>query len=107
MHSPINGGIMNNANRRTFIKTAGVSAAAAGAAVALVPSAVSGAGTAATPTAADQVALPAAAKGSMVAYIHDVSTGEISVMVEGHEVMVTDHQLVAKIAHVMHSSNTA
>ena len=95
---------MNTANRRTFIKTAGVSAAAAGAAVALAPSAGAAA---AAPSAAHaaHVALPAAAKGSMVAYIPDVSTGEISVMVEGHEVTVTDHQLVAKIAHAMHSSS--
>lgn len=95
---------MNDSDRRTFIKTAGVGAAAAGA-VALIPAATavaaSAAGTAATPA----VSLPAAAKGSMVAYIRDVSTGEVSVMVEGHEVTVTDHQLVAKLAHALHSNS--
>ncbi|MET3806566.1 anaerobic selenocysteine-containing dehydrogenase [Nakamurella sp. UYEF19] len=98
---------MNSSNRRTFIKAAGAGAAAVGA-VALVPSATGSlaegkAVTAAVPSAV----LPAAAKGAMVAYIHDVSTGEVSVMVEGHEVTVTDHQLVAKIAHALHSSNKA
>lgn len=96
---------MNNASRRTFFKTAGAGAAVAGAAVALSPSGISGSAAAAAPVAAAHTALPAAAKGSMVAYIHDVSTGEVSVMVEGHEVTVTDHQLVAKIAHAMHSNS--
>jgi hypothetical protein len=94
---------MNNASRRTFIKTAGASAAAVGAAVALAPSAA--AGTADGAPAATRVALPDAARGSMVAYIPDVTTGEISVLVEGHEVTVTDHQLVAKIAHILHSNS--
>lgn len=96
---------MNGSNRRTFFKTAGVGAAAAGA-VALAPSALSATsagrptGTPATPVAA----LPPEASGSMVAYIHDVASGEVSVMVEGREVTVTDHQLVAKIATALHSS---
>jgi hypothetical protein len=94
---------MKNVNRRTFIK-AGGSTAAAGAALAITPSAVTG--SAPVAPAATLVALPAAAKGSMVAYIPDVTAGEISVMVEGHEVTVTDHQLVAKIAHALHSNNT-
>ncbi len=93
---------MNNANRRTFLKTAGAGAAAAGAAIALTPSAVAVEG---APVAASETSLPVEATGSMVAYIHDVTTGEVSVMVEGHEVTVTDHQLVAKIAHAMHTDN--
>lgn len=100
---------MTSSNRRAFFKTAGVGAAAVGAA-ALVKPAVSVAG-AAAPTAAPAVArpdlaLPAAATGSMVAYIQDVSNGQVSVMVEGREVTVTDHQLVAKLAHALHSSST-
>lgn len=94
---------MNIASRRTFIKTAGASAAAVGAAVALAPSAA--AGTAAGAPVAARGALPDAARGSMVAYIPDVTTGEISVLVEGHEVTVTDHRLVAKIAHILHSNS--
>ena len=93
---------MNNANRRTFLKTAGAGAAAAGTAIALSPSATAIEG---APAAAPAATLPTEAKGSMVAYIHDVSTGEVSVMVEGHEVTVTDHQLVAKIAQAMHANH--
>ncbi len=96
---------MNGSNRRTFFKTAGVGAAAVGAA-ALVPAGISATTSEkAANTVAAPVALPAGASGSMVAYIHDVSKGEVSVMVEGREVTVTDHQLVAKLAHAMHSSS--
>ena len=100
---------MNSSNRRTFIKTAGAGAAAAGAA-ALIPaaSATVAAGSATVAPAAAAVpalALPAEASGSMVAYIHDVKSGVVSVMVEGREVQVTDHQLVAKLAHAIHSTS--
>lgn len=97
---------MNSSNRRGFLKIAGVGVAAAGAATVL-PSAVSTVGAPARDTVSAEspaVKLPAAAAGSMVAYINDVATGEISVMVEGREVTVTDHQLVAKLAHALHSS---
>ena len=103
----VNGGNMNGSNRRTFFKTAGAGAAAVGAA-ALVPAVVA-TGTeskAPTPAGNSHLELPAAAAGAMVAYIHDVATGEVSVMVEGREVTITDHQLVAKLAHAMHSSST-
>ena len=40
----------------------------------------------------------AADTGSMVAYIHDVSRGEVAVMIEGRAVTVTDHHLVARLA---------
>jgi len=94
---------MSSPNRRTFLKTAGVGAAAAGAA-ALAPGAVSASmGEKAAPSAPEATPLPAAAAGSMVAYIHDVSNGQLSVMVEGREITVTDHQLVAKLAHILHS----
>lgn len=93
---------MTGSNRRNFLRTAGAGAAAVGAA-ALTPAVVS---TAAAPAPARDkpLELPAAAAGSMVAYIHDVSNGEVSVMVEGREVTITDHQLVAKLAHAMHSA---
>lgn len=93
---------MTSSNRRAFFKTAGVGAAAVGGAALIRPS-VSVAG-AASPAAAPELALPSAANGSMVAYIQDVSNGQVSVMVEGREVTVTDHQLVAKLAHALHSS---
>ncbi len=99
---------MNNANRRGFLKIAGAGAAAAGA-VSLSPSAVSMAG---TPTAADTGArtphaLPSGATGSMAAYIDEVSTGEIVVMVEGREVVVTDHDLVARLSTAVHAAASA
>ncbi len=34
----------------------------------------------------------------MAAYIHDVNKGEVALMVEGREVIVTDKQLVARLA---------
>jgi anti-sigma-K factor RskA len=96
---------MNGSNRRTFFKTAGVGAAAVGAA-ALVPGAVSASTSGRSPDrVAEPIAtLPANASGSIVAYVHDVANGEVSVMVEGREVTVTDHQLVAKLATALHSS---
>jgi hypothetical protein len=96
------GGTMNESSRRGFLKVAGVGAAAAGvAALAPAAAATAGAGPKVAPAAAPK--LPAAATGSMVAYIDDVTTGEVSVMVEGREVTITDHQMVAKLAHAMHS----
>jgi len=97
---------MNSSNRRAFFKTAGVGAAAVGAAALVRPtSAVAGAPPAAAPAAAPARGLPSAATGSMVAYIQDVSNGQVSVMIEGREVTFTDHQLVATLAHAMHSTS--
>ena len=99
---------MNSANRRGFLKIAGAGAAAAGAA-SLTPSAVSMAATVtpATHRANPTAALPKAATGSMVAYVHDVAKGEIAVMVEGREVIVTDHELIAKLATAVHAASAA
>jgi hypothetical protein len=98
---------MNSSNRRAFFKTAGVGAAAVGAAALVRPtSALAGAATpAAVPAAAPARGLPSAATGSMVAYIQDVSNGQVSVMIEGREVTFTDHQLVATLAHAMHATS--
>ncbi len=99
---------MNSPNRRNFIKTAGVGAAAVGAAALVPAAAVTGTeGAKAVPVATPAHELPAAASGSMVAYVHDVAKGEVSVMVEGREVTITDHQLVAKLAHAMHSTSSS
>lgn len=99
---------MNSANRRNFLKTAGVGAAAVGTA-ALVPvaAATSTEGAKAATVETPALDLPVAASGSMVAYVHDVTKGEVSVMVEGREVTITDHQLVAKLAHALHSPSTS
>ena len=40
----------------------------------------------------------------MVAYISDVRGGELSVMVEGREVVITDHELVSRLAHAIHTA---
>lgn len=95
---------MTTADRRTFLKTAGVSAAAVGVTAVVGQSTTTVAGSAAPAATARPVALPAAVRGPLVAYIDDVSTGRIAVMVEGREVTVTDHQLVAKLHHALNSS---
>ncbi|MET3807504.1 anaerobic selenocysteine-containing dehydrogenase [Nakamurella sp. UYEF19] len=95
---------MDSANRRGFLKVAGAGAAAAGAASLIPLSVGTVAGVAGVAAPARAANLPAAAKGSIAAYIHDVSTGEIAVMVEGHEVTITDHELVARLAIALHTA---
>lgn len=91
---------MSDSTRRGFLKYAGAGAAVAGAA-AVIPG-----GTADAAAKPADVKLPKGANGPMVAHIHDVRTGEMTVMVEGHEVTVTDSQLAAKIAHALHDNNS-
>lgn len=64
---------------------------AAGVAVFVAPGAA-----AAAPS--EDVTVPEGAEGAMAAYIHDLTKGEVALMVEGHEVIVTDKQLVARLA---------
>lgn len=92
---------MNDSSRRNFLKYAGAGVAAAGVA-AVAPAAAADA-----ETRDKRVELPKGAHGPMVAHIHDVHTGEMTVMVEGHEVTVTDHQLAAKIAHALHDNGNS
>ncbi|MEP7021809.1 MAG: twin-arginine translocation signal domain-containing protein [Pseudonocardiales bacterium] len=82
---------MNDATRRGFLTMAGVGTAA-GVAVIALP----GAAAAAPPT--DEVTMPQGAEGAMAAYIHDLTKGELALMIEGREVIVTDKQLVARLA---------
>ena len=83
---------MTHSTRRGFLTLAGASAVA-GAAV------VSGAATtAAHADAGEDTTLPAGAEGSMAAYIHDLKKGEVALMIEGREVIVTDKKLVARLA---------
>lgn len=79
---------MTDATRRTFLATAGAGAMAGVAALALPRSA----------SAAETVTMPEDAEGSMAAYVHDLAKGEVTLMVEGHEVVVTDKQLAARLA---------
>lgn len=90
---------MPESTRRGFLKVAGAGVAVAGVATA-VPAALHRADTPA------KVVLPSAASGSLMAYIHDVKKGELAVMVEGREVTVTDHELVARLAHVLHAKGS-
>jgi hypothetical protein len=80
---------MNDSTRRGFLAVAGVGAAAGVAAVAAPGAAAA---------TRENVSLPPGAEGSMAAYIHDLKRGEVSLMIEGHEVVVTDRQLVARLA---------
>jgi hypothetical protein len=68
---------------------AGVGAAAGVSAMALPAQATA---------APENVTLPDDAEGAMAAYIHDVTKGEVALMIEGHEIVVTDKQLVARLA---------
>ena len=87
---------MSDSTRRTFLLRSGAGAAAVGA-VALVP----GTAQAATVDTAAPTALPAgaAARGPIVAYIDDVTSGDISVLVGDRAVVVHDPGFVAALAH--------
>jgi hypothetical protein len=86
---------MEESTRRGFLIMAGVGAAAAtaGAVVATTTTATTTA--AAAPAGADT---PAA--GALVAYVEDVRTGRVSVMTGETEVVVSDPDLVARLARV-------
>jgi hypothetical protein len=47
----------------------------------------------------EEPGLPADAHGPMAAYIRDVRKGEVTLMVEGREVVVKDRRLVARLAN--------
>lgn len=80
---------MSDATRRRFLAVAGAGTVAGIAAIA-APNA------AATPD--EHESLPPDAAGAMAAYVHDVKKAQVVVMVEGREVVVTDKQLVARLA---------
>jgi hypothetical protein len=81
---------MDHTSRRGFLGTAGV-AAAIGVATVAVP-ASAGAAT------REDLTMPSGATGPMAAYIHDLAKGEVALLVEGREVIVTDRPLVARLA---------
>jgi hypothetical protein len=90
---------MNAPTRREFLATTGVSVAAVGAA-ALAPAAFAGKQTEEEASANGLDVSAGTADGQLVAYVHDVSTGELSVMVGEHEVTVVDRALAARIARL-------
>jgi hypothetical protein len=90
---------MSDSTRRGFLTLAGAGAVA-GAAVIAAPSA----GAESKP---EDLTMPPDAEGAMAAYIHDVKWGEVALMVEGHEVIVTDRQLVARLARAFAHASRA
>ncbi len=44
------------------------------------------------------------AEGALVAFVGDVTRGEIVVMVEGREVVITDHAVVAALSRAVHAT---
>jgi hypothetical protein len=90
---------MNEATRRGFLATAGVGAIA-GAALVAAPGITGGSSRdKSVPATASVPDLPADASGAMAAVIHDVQKGEVALMVQGHQVLVTDKKLVAQLAN--------
>jgi hypothetical protein len=84
---------MKDTSRRGFLTVAGVGAAAAGVAAA-VPSA------AAAPKPPDI----GDAEGPLVAYVTDVRTSEVALLVGEREVVVHDKDLVARLNHAAKGS---
>jgi hypothetical protein len=79
---------MSDSSRRNFLAMAGAGAAVGVTAVALPAGA----------SAAEDVSLPGDAEGVLVAYVRDVKAGELALMIDGDERIVTDKQLVARLA---------
>lgn len=78
---------MADVARRRFLTTAGLTTAAGVAAF-----------SAGADAGAAEPALPSDAEGDLVAYVRDVRKGELVLMIEGHEVLVTDKRLVTRLA---------
>ncbi len=83
---------MTGSSRRNFLIASGAGAAAVG-----VAAAMPGMASAQTPTA-EALTTPSDAQ-PLAAHISDPKTGIVSIFVGGHEVVVHDHDLVARITH--------
>ncbi len=90
---------MTDSTRRGFLVMTGAGAAAVGAA-AVVPGAFASDRNDSAVSADEQAAQGPAVEGPLIAYVNDVSTGEVSVMVGDQEVTVVDRDLAAKIARL-------
>jgi hypothetical protein len=88
---------MEEPTRRGFLIMAGIGAAAATAGAVVATTATTGTDAAGTDPA--DAGTPAVA-GALVAYVEDVRTGRVSVMVGETEVVVSDPDLVARLARV-------
>jgi Rieske Fe-S protein len=90
---------MEESTRRGFLIMAGVGAAAATAG-AVVATSTTATTTATTTAAAAPAEADTPAAGALVAYVEDVRTGRVSVMAGETEVVVSDPDLVARLARV-------
>ena len=91
---------MNDQSRRTFLRGAGVVAGAA-TATALIPAGSALAGRPdAGASAPNDVEQAEATTGSLVAYVKDARTGQISVLSGDREVVVTDRKLAQRLARL-------
>jgi hypothetical protein len=88
---------MSEVTRRSVLRGVGVSAVAVTAG-ALVPAAATAA-TASHPDAAGKHA--EASMATLVAFVKNTGTGEITVMSGDHEVAVTDRKLAAQLARLL------
>jgi hypothetical protein len=82
---------MSDSTRRGFLAVAGLGTVGGVAALAAP-------GAAATEPPKPDLSVPRDAPGAMAAYVRDVRAGHVVLMVEGHEVVVTDHALAAQLA---------
>jgi hypothetical protein len=91
---------MTQHSRRTFLITTGVAATTAGAVAsgALPAAAAAPAGRDHAPDhAPDHAGSGAADRRSVVAYVSDAASGQVTVMSGDREVVVTDHALVRRL----------
>lgn len=90
---------MSQTDRRSFLLRGGAGATVAGALL-IAPGVAEAAAPSAAP-AGTAVALPAGAAslGPIVAYVQDVTTGTISVLVGDRSVVLHDPAMAAKLAH--------
>lgn len=81
---------MSDSTRRGFLIMAGAGAATVGAAAIATPA------LAQSPSSQGPINI----SGSLVAFVRDVDSGEVSVMVGEHEVIVHDRELVKRLARI-------
>ncbi len=86
---------MPDPTRRAFLVTAGLGAAAVGLTSAVPPAAVAAPADTSTPSGAEA---GQGVSGPVVAYVDDVASGQISLLVGDREVRCTDRELAARIA---------
>jgi hypothetical protein len=95
---------MSDTSRRGFLAIAGVGAAGVAVAGTVGASSLSSAssGGKSPSTAVPSTKLPSDASGSLVAYVTDVRSGQLSVLVG--EVVIHDQEIVARLAQAAKTS---